>query len=122
MVSFVLFLSGCYFLEDMAKKNREKIKRFSKGMDKNEVLNTMGYEISREKNTPVRNPYRHLKDKRKANNHSIDIIYYYTKTVREDGIISDEELTPLVFDNNELIEIGCEEMYPLCMTTSSLSN
>jgi len=79
--------------------------RLSLGMTKQEVLDVMGvasmtsYEGSR-----INNPYRSeiLQGKDKI----FEVLYYYTDVQKMDGAITDDELTPLVFDEGKLIGWG----------------
>ncbi|MBI5149718.1 MAG: DUF3192 domain-containing protein [Candidatus Omnitrophica bacterium] len=52
----------------------------------------------------VNNPYR--KEFLRVAGKSYDVFYYFTNIRKADGIISDDELTPLVFENNVLIGEG----------------
>jgi len=52
----------------------------------------------------ISNPYRSeiLQGKEKT----FEIVYYVTDVKRDDGAITDDELTPLVFDDGKLIGWG----------------
>lgn len=52
----------------------------------------------------ISNPYRSeiLQGKEKK----FEIVYYVTDVKRDDGTITDDELTPLVFDDGKLIGWG----------------
>jgi len=117
----LMVLAGCatVSLQDVTAVNRQNLLRLSIGMSKNEALNVMGTETKTAKvtlhqygnwaETPVENmkinsPYRNeiLKGKDKT----FEVLYYVTDVRKSDINISEDELTPLVFDNSKLIGWG----------------
>ncbi len=89
--------------------------KLSVGMTKQEALEIMGtkkittYEPSALYLAPltaqaINNPYRSeiLQGKDKT----FEVLYYYTDVKQQDGAITDDELTPVVFDNGILIGWG----------------
>jgi len=122
LLGLLFLISGCatVSLQDVTSMNRQNLLRLSVGMTKNEVLNVMGAETKTAKvalhqygnwaETPVENiiinnPYRNeiLKSK---DDKVFEVIYYVTDVRKSDNNISDDELTPLVFDNGKLIGWG----------------
>ena len=91
------------------------------GMKKEEVMAIMGkhiiigYEKIKGGNTfaPifVRSPYRAeiLTDAKAV----FEVMYYFTDVKKADDIVSDEELTPLVFEKNKLIGKGQDFLFKL---------
>ncbi len=85
------------------------------GMSQNDVKQIMGerviigYEKSKEKAdqfVPItlQNPYR--SEVLKSHGTTYEIFFYFTYLKHADGVITDDELTPLVFENNKLIGKG----------------
>ncbi len=114
-----MLISGCVTsMSQVTAPNRENLLKLSIGMDKAKVIEIMGNKsfdwtsrqyveaLGRAANTHVTitNPYRSeiLRGKDKI----LEIIYYVTDARIDDSNISDDELTPLVFDNGKLIGWG----------------
>lgn len=91
------------------------------GMKKEEVMTIMGkriaigYEYINGSNrlSPIflRSPYRAeiLTDAKAV----FEVMYYFTDVKKADDIVSDEELTPLVFERNKLIGKGQDFLFKL---------
>jgi len=123
VLSTVLMLAalsgGCYSSKygtcDLARtQNRKRISQLSQGMEKQQVLDIMGEqtitctmikkslfspEVVKTFDDPVKS------DTLQIENRSLEVIYYYTDE-RGDRELTDEELTPLVFENDVLIGWG----------------
>jgi len=97
-------LAGCAGLETMRATNRENLLKLSIGMTKQEVLYTMETRTISSKGHRITNPYRSetLQGKDKA----LEVLYYYTDVKRSDGEITEDELTPIVFDDSKVIGWG----------------
>lgn len=92
-----------------------KIDSVKLGMPYSEVLALMGNEITigyeqseylkgAYKPIMLKNPYR--AEVFKDNSRIYIIEYYLTHTKKEDGVIADDELMPLVFENKVLLGMG----------------
>ncbi|MBM3235744.1 DUF3192 domain-containing protein [Candidatus Poribacteria bacterium] len=57
----------------------------------------------------INNPYKTetLNDKE---NKTCEVLFFYTKTQKRDGIISDNELTPIILHNEKVVGWGWEFM------------
>ena len=116
-VLLCLGLCGCATtMSDIITPNREGLLKLSVGMTKEEAINIM----PKEKRTvipfegpytgligrglTVNNPYRSeiLQGKDKT----FEVIYYVTDIKTSENVITDDDLTPLVFDNGRLIGWG----------------
>lgn len=108
----VMALSGCVTVDSIRATNRENLLKLSAGMTKQEVLSIMGikkitaskYSWSNPEYT-ITNPYRSetLQGKDKV----FEVLYYYTDVKKIPSYaITDDELTPLVFDDGKLIGWG----------------
>jgi hypothetical protein len=107
-----VFLCGCATSAGVRATNREKMNKLSMGMSKNDVLDTMGTKTIRTyaswtgtgPGEIITNPYRSeiLKGKDKT----FEVLYYYTDIKKSDGAITDDELTPFVFEDDILIGWG----------------
>ena len=111
-----LGLVGCASPVSLSKATtptRENLIKISIGMSKQEVINIMGTKtkeayyhggLDKWAFSTINNPYRSeiIQGKGKT----LEVIYYVTDDKNNDGAISDDELTPLVFDEGKLIGWG----------------
>ena len=114
IVLMCLGLVGCArTVSQLTAPTRENLIRISIGMPKQEVINIMGTKtktayyhggLDNWAYITINNPYRSeiLQGKDKT----LEVIYYVTDVKSYDGAITDDELTPLVFDNGILIGWG----------------
>ena len=113
-IVMLVMLSGCATMNGVRVGNREKLIKLSVGMTKQEVLNIMGtgkvttYQFAG-LFTPftaeeINNPYR--SEILQGKNKTFEVLYYYTDVKKMDLAITDDELTPLVFDDGKLIGWG----------------
>lgn len=110
LVLLFLGITGCATLDSVRNTNRENMMRLSVGMTKQEALNIMGTKtvttfadigvVDKRISNPYRSEILQGKDK------TFEVLYYYTDVKKNDGAITDDELTPLVFDNGKLIGWG----------------
>jgi len=96
--------------------NRENLSRLSIGLAKEEAISIMGTkpmnafytELSGIRKITrgiiVSNPYR--SEILSGGDKTLEVVYYTTDVKNDDGAITDDELTPLVFDNGKLIGWG----------------
>lgn len=114
-ILMICALSGCAGLTESGVKNLTKVQYVEKGMSKEDVKNIMGsqvvigYEITDVKAGTTKpltmpNPYR--SETLKDGDRVLDVEFYFTHIRQPDGIVSDDELTPLIFDNNKLTAQG----------------
>ena len=106
LLVLVVMISGCTRLDTIRVMNRENLMKLSIGITKQEVLDIMGTEtFSTSSGRSINNPYRNevLYGK---NGKVLEVLYYYTDIKRTDDGITDDELTPLVFDGGKLIGWG----------------
>ena len=120
LLALVVLISGCatVSMSTATAPNRENLLKLSIGMDKAKVIEIMGNKsfdvqvrqyvgvLGRSANTnlAITNPYRSeiLQGKDKT----LEVIYYVTDVKKEGIVITDDALTPLVFDNGKLIGWG----------------
>ncbi len=100
-----LGIVGCASMDAIRTSNRENLMELSIGMSKQEVLQIMGTKTIKTMVQTINNPYRSeiLTGK---DGKTLEVLYYYTEIRRTDDIITDDSLTPLVFDNGKLIGWG----------------
>jgi len=127
-----LLLSGCVYTEvEVApndsfflknQKNLTKIQLVKTGMTYQEVGAIMethlktGYQKSNEVTgayeiMAMKNPQR--TETLKGKDGIYTVAYYYTHVKNADGLVADDELTPLVFFDNKLISKGWDALYKL---------
>ena len=118
----ILLISGCatVTLQSATSINRQNLLRLSVGMTKNEALNVMGTDTKTARvvlhrygnwgatpveNIIINNPYKN-EILRGKDDKAFEVIYYVTDVRKTDDNISDDELTPLIFDNGKLMGWG----------------
>ena len=101
-LSFLMI--GCASISSVTSINRAHLLKLSLGMNKQQVLKTMGTRSMKVRSDPlhsivINNPYRSetLNDKEGK---FYEILYYATDNKNEDDLIKDTDLTPLVFDSD----------------------
>jgi len=94
-------------IEEMRAINNSRLQKISLGMKKQKVLEIMGRKTFYQRNpyTLVPNPYR-VESSRTEAGKNYEIVFYYTDIKKQDGALTDDELTPLVFENGILIGWG----------------
>ena len=98
----IIFVLGCATSDqNIRTKNRENLLRLSVGMKKFEVLQIMGTQTY----GAINNPYK-VETPRGKDGRLYEVFYYHTDLKNKDGIITDAELTPIVFIENQLIGWG----------------
>lgn len=98
----VLALCGCATTQDALRiKNRENLLRLSIGINKFQVLQTMGTETV----GTVNNPYR-VETPIDKDGQLLEVLFYHTDIRKKDKVISEDELTPIVLKDNTLIGWG----------------
>jgi len=94
-------------------------KSVQKGMLKQEVLLiaakpvVVGFELANEKTAEykpivVNNPYKTEKISRASKQY--DVVYIYQQSQIFDGVVTDQEILPLIFLNDRLIGVGYPEL------------
>ena len=114
IVFYLMILSGC---TTTSATVREMVNLHSihNGMSPQEVKTLLGdkvvtgYDLVNPKKqvfTPItlKNPYR--EETLKNGEKTYEVAYYFTSIKKQDGMITDDELTPLVFENSRLIGQG----------------
>ena len=115
LLCFVLV--GCATtLSDVITPNRESLLKLSVGMSKEEVTNIMPkgkgtvipfagpYTGLIGRGITINNPYR--SETLQGKDKTFEVLYYVTDVKKDDNAITDDELTPLVFDNGKLMGWG----------------
>ena len=95
----LLCLTGCYW---QAAKNLERSRQLRVGMTKAEVLNIMGDPVKEEFSTP-------------------DRWYYFVDSVWGDGLTTEEECMPLIFEKGKLTGWG-NKYYAAWRASKELKN
>ena len=126
MVIIFFLFGGCATLDTVRTKNRENLVRLQIGMTKTEVLEIMGTNTIQTWPHPttwwtclafipptptgkINNPYR--SETVRVGNEMWEILTFYTESKRKETFLrvvsmTDDETTPLVFQNNKLIGWG----------------
>lgn len=110
IVALVLVLSACsnIYLDTtdlLRTQNAENLKKLSVGMKKEVAVEIMGTEPSKGVFMWIDNPYRAATLTGKDGK-NYEVLYYYTDLKQRDDKITDDELTPLVFQDGKLIGWG----------------
>ncbi len=115
LVVILAFLMGCAAVTQDAGTTLARSNSIIIGMNKSNVMNmmgqevTIGYEITNPetgatKPITVTNPQR--VESITKGPQTFEVYYYFTHIYQADGVITDDELTPLVFRNDELVGKG----------------
>jgi len=98
----ILSIVGCVSsTEQIRTKNRENLLRLSLGMPKFDVLQIMGPQTVES----ITNPYKVETPKGKDGS-LYEVFFYHTDLKNKDDLVTDNELTPLVFEDSKLIGWG----------------
>ena len=112
-ICLALMLSGCAVTSPVVRE-MVSLRPLHEGMSRQDVQArltekvTTGYDLTEKKDAVIpivlKNPYR--EETLKIANKTYQIDYYFTSIKKQDGMISNDELTPLVFENDRLIGQG----------------
>ena len=129
---FVFLLSfivcGCVTMtaseEDLTSEKRIHLVNFNglqKGMTSQEVLSVLkknsflGYEIKEGSTTfsaiEIQGPYR--QETLEKTGHVYTVLYYLNSILQPDGIVADDELMPLIFKDDQLVDKGWDALFKL---------
>ena len=100
-------IASCAPYANLSAKNRGKLAQLSIGMSKAQALDVMGtkaFHIVGGNPALINNPYR--VEAYTVGGSAFEIVVYYTDIKARDGAITDDELTPLLFKDGELIGWG----------------
>ncbi len=115
IVLISILLTGCvttegHLIAEFVGTNHENLKQLSDNMTKYEVLKIMNQETRKfPEIRSLRNPY--YEETLKAENKTFEVLYYYTRIVHFDGEVTNNELTPVVFEGGEYAGRGWEFFY-----------
>lgn len=116
--AFCILLSGCANMsfDEFRMQNRQNLMRLSVGMTRQQTLDVMGtgeYKLGYSRGgyfeATLNNPYK--SETLQGKDKTFEVLYYYTDKKRtnlpgQEFLITDDELTPLVFDEGKLIGWG----------------
>ena len=113
-ITFLLLLIFCntsisdtiFTPKQVRTANKERLNELEIGMSKDEVLiimGTKGFSIGSAPFT-IENPFRI--EVQSSGKNIYRVLYYYTDLAKADGIITDDELTPVILRNNRLVGWG----------------
>ena len=97
------------------KKDLTNIDLVFRGMSYQEITSLMGtsVKIGYAKNEDAQSDYKaitivnpHRTEEIKIKNKTYKVVYYFTDVKSPDGMISDDELTPLAFEEEKLVAKG----------------
>jgi hypothetical protein len=92
--------------DQIRTQNRESLNRLTVGITKEQALSIMGtetYEV--EWGRRINNPYR-TETIRTKDGEPVLLVFYYTDVKARDDAVTDDELTPLVFEDGSLVGWG----------------
>jgi hypothetical protein len=110
IVSLALWISGCsnFYLDTsdlLRAQNTANLAKLTVGLRKEVVMEMMGMEPSKGVFMWIDNPYR-SETLTGKDGKSYEVLYYYIDLKQRDDKITDDELTPLVFEDGKLIGWG----------------
>jgi len=111
LAMLLILFSGPAMAEDSREDVKDRLVKLSIGMSKEQVFDVMGTEVFSDEFF-VSNSAKLIIDgpdqSENAYNEDeiFEVIYYVTDIKDDDGFISSDELTPIVFNKNKLIGWG----------------
>ena len=110
IIPILLVLAGCsnFFLEPielLRARNKENVQKLSTGMSKEAAREVMGTDPAKGLFQWIYNPHR-TETLAGKDGKVYEVLYYYTDLKLRDDKITDDELTPLVFEDEKLIGWG----------------
>jgi hypothetical protein len=110
IVASALVLAGCsnIYLDTsdlLRARNTEGLAKLTVGLRKEVAMEMMGTEASKGVFMWIDNPYR-SETLTGKDGKSYEVLYYYSDMKQRDDKITDDELTPLVFQDGKLIGWG----------------
>ena len=88
--------------------NKERLTKLELGMNETKVFMIMGTKtisiFIKDQSDTIENPYK--TEVYGTEKDVYKIFYYYTDFMKGDGLITDDELTPIILKNNELMGWG----------------
>lgn len=109
LLAILMLLGGCATpMSSGVTLNRKSLDNICIGMSKGEVFKIMGTAPIMSEGQTVNNPYK--TDIVKGADKTYIVFYYVTDVAANDGMINDNELTPLVFLDDKLAGSGWDYM------------
>jgi hypothetical protein len=128
LIIFCLFLGGCVSLQDegayvsapgapagkvfnpMANIKTGMSRQEVAALTKNELMIGYNFESGPHKSEPIllAQPYR--AEMLTRGGKTYHILYYFTSVNRPDDLVADDELTPLIFENDALVGKGLADL------------
>ena len=110
IIPILLVLAGCsnFYLESsdlLRAQNKEYVQKLSTGMRKDVAKEIMGTDPAKGLFMWIDNPYR-TETLTGKDGKVYEVLYYYTDLKQRDDKITHDELTPLVFQDGNLIGWG----------------
>lgn len=108
-IPFMSFGQKFKKIDEIRTMNRNNVNKISLGMTKSEVMNIMGTESYKTSmgafsRIVVNNPYK--TEILSEGDKKYEVLFYFTNVTELDGLISDDELTPIVFHNGKVDGYG----------------
>lgn len=131
VAALALVTTSCASAAGFRERNRSNLDLLAPGMTREAVVEVMGTESVRATGTEaagvavaedsmsvsrieiplgdspaLQNPHRTASFE--AGGHAWEVFFYYTHLVRDDGLVTDDELTPVVLRDGVLVGLGWE--------------
>lgn len=106
LLVLVMLAAGCKSADAIRADNRESLMQLETGMSAEAVLGVMGQKTYRDQyGDRYTNPHR-VETLRDREGETYRVLFYYTDVKKRDGAITDDELTPIVLHEDELVGWG----------------
>jgi hypothetical protein len=108
LLSLILASCSSIYLDTsdlLRDQNKENLKKLSVGQPKNLVMDIMGRDPSKGVFMWIDNPYR-TEMLTGKDGKTYEVLYYYTDLKMRDDKITDDELTPVVLQDDKLVGWG----------------
>jgi len=97
---------ACTTAGEIRSQNRQRLSELEVGMSRESAMETMGaFQKRTQSGSRLNNPYR-TETARVDTGGTATLLWYYTDLKNDDGAITDDELTPVVLENGEVIGWG----------------
>ena len=106
ILATIVFLTGCTSNSGIRVKALQNLSKLSLGMNKNQIYEIMGHgTVPMYGDADIPHPYR-TEVMKQDDGTTAEVLFYYTDKKKADGVITNDELTPLVLQNNQLVGWG----------------
>ena len=105
LTCFVFILISCSRIYFVREQTKENVSKLNIGMSKQDVIPIVGTDTIKIGYYDYPTPYR-IKELKDSSGNDYDVWFYYTDVKYQDGDVTDDELTPVIFRQDTIVAIG----------------